>query len=347
MTARSRPHRTTHKPVDAWRDASGLLNVQPSFEDFDQFTNGQPVAKLGNDGDDYIEGGEGDDRAFGGLGQDDIIGGNSNLYGFSTVSQRQDGSDLIFGGAGTRIARNDLGMANYNFTDQPNAHSRDADMILADNGNLFRLVGVTVGTGVQMAPVSGAGTIALAGGVIQTFNGYLSFAYDNYSVPNGTALIRIVARAAQSLDYTWGGPSFNPSGAAKDIGAADEIHGGASDDFIYGQKGDDVLFGDGQDDDIIGGYGNDWISGGTGSDGIIGDDGRIFSSRNGTAELLYNIPAVPAGQDLGSIYQLTGQGAAGHHQCQRRLEEERRPDTLQSRSNRSQCPQPGPALPAW
>ena len=76
-------------------------------------------------------------------------------------------------------------------------------------------------------------------------------------------------------------------GAATDIGAADEIHGESGDDFIYGEKGDDVLFGEGQDDDIIGGYGNDWISGGTGDDGIIGDDGRIFTSRNGTAEPLY------------------------------------------------------------
>ena len=51
-----------------------------------------------------------------------------------------------------------------------------------------------------------------------------------------------------------------------------------------------MLYGDGQDDDIIGGYGNDWISGGTGDDGILGDDGRIFASRNGTAEPLYGIP---------------------------------------------------------
>ncbi len=50
--------------------------------------------------------------------------------------------------------------------------------------------------------------------------------------------------------------------------------------------GNDVLFGEGQDDDLLGGYGNDWISGGTGDDGVLGDDGRIFTSRNGTAEPL-------------------------------------------------------------
>jgi hypothetical protein len=50
-----------------------------------------------------------------------------------------------------------------------------------------------------------------------------------------------------------------------------------------------VLFGEGQDDDLIGGTGNDWISGGTGDDGVLGDDGRIYTSRNATAEPLYGL----------------------------------------------------------
>ena len=83
----------------------------------------------------------------------------------------------------------------------------------------------------------------------------------------------------------------------RDIGAADELHGESGDDFIYGQTGSDVLFGEGQDDDdLIGGYGHDWISGGTGQDGVLGDDGRIFTSRNGTAEPLYGIAAIPTAQ---------------------------------------------------
>src|SRR6185503_2154212 len=41
----------------------------------------------------------------------------------------------------------------------------------------------------------------------------------------------------------------------------------------------------------IGNWGADWMSGGTGTDGILGDDGRIFTSRNGTAEPLYGIAA--------------------------------------------------------
>jgi hypothetical protein len=100
---------------------------------------------------------------------------------------------------------------------------------------------------------------------------------------------KIVARAAQLLDYTPGGP--HRGSEAADIGAADELHGESGDDFIYGMRGGDVIFGEGQDDDLIGGYGHDWVSGGTGQDGILGDDGRVFTSRNGTAEPLYGIAA--------------------------------------------------------
>ena len=54
------------------------------------------------DGDDYIEGNGGNDVVFGGLGQDDIIGGSSDFFGLTTASQRPDGTDMLFGGAGTR-----------------------------------------------------------------------------------------------------------------------------------------------------------------------------------------------------------------------------------------------------
>jgi Ca2+-binding RTX toxin-like protein len=56
-----------------------------------------------------------------------------------------------------------------------------------------------------------------------------------------------------------------------------------------------VLFGDSEDDDLYGGWGNDWISAGTGDDGVLGDDGRIYTSRNGLAEPLYGIAAIPEG----------------------------------------------------
>ena len=231
--------------VSAERLADGTLSINPSFE-------------ASTDGDDYIEGGGGDDLIFGNLGQDDIIGGSSSLFGQIHATHRPDGEDTIFGGAGTDTVRNDLGDLSSE------GHARDADVILGDNGNIYRLVGTN-----------------------GTYSGnFLSFGYDNYS-----ETLKIIPRATELLDYTPGGLDYFPTAdlTAGDIGAADEIHGESGDDSIYGMKGDDVLFGEGQDDDLIGGYDNDWISGGTGQDGILGDDGRIYTSRNGTAETLYGI----------------------------------------------------------
>ena len=57
------------------------------------------------DGDDYIEGNGGGDVIFGNLGQDDIVGGSSDLFGLVARSQRPDGRDILFGGAGTEIAQ--------------------------------------------------------------------------------------------------------------------------------------------------------------------------------------------------------------------------------------------------
>jgi Ca2+-binding RTX toxin-like protein len=249
--------------VGAWRSKvadplyNSLLYVRGSSE-------------ASTDGDDYIEGGGGDDVVFGNLGQDDILGGSSSLFSLDTPAKRPDGSDLIFGGAGVDISRNNIGDAKEDpithvITTDATGHARDADTIIGDNGNIYRLVG-TNGT-------AGA---------------YLGFNYDNYGP------LKIVARATTLIDYTPGGPDYKASASA-DIGAADEIHGESGDDFIYGGKGSDVIFGEGQDDDIIGGYGNDRISGGTGQDGVIGDDGRIFTSRNGTAEPLYGIVATTQG----------------------------------------------------
>ncbi|HEX5279640.1 MAG TPA: hypothetical protein VFW28_06150 [Micropepsaceae bacterium] len=233
------------------------------------------------DGNDYIEGGGGSDVIFGNQGQDDIIGGSSDLFAKTDgtappstggpAAYRPDAGDLIFGGSGTQIARNAIGDATIDPTTQvitttTNGHANDSDMILGDNGDIIRLVGVNH---TQLAQRNGSG---LVGGVA-TSNGFLSFNYDS------DATLKIVPRIARLLDYTPGGPNYSPA-ALKDRGGADEIHGGSGDDFIYGETGNDRLFGDGQDDDIIGGWGNDWIDGGTGDDGLLGDDGRIMTSRN-------------------------------------------------------------------
>ncbi|MCA8884705.1 MAG: hypothetical protein KDA50_13305 [Rhodobacteraceae bacterium] len=240
------------------RDAAGLID-QSVF---------QASFSTAGDGDDYIEGNGGADLIFGNLGQDDIIGGSSDLFSLTNRNQRPDGQDVIFGGSGDLIERNNFGVPNAAFTDEASLasdiHARDADAILGDNGNIYRLVGIN--------SVGGSS--------------YLSFAYDIYD-----PALKIVPRAMDLLDYTAGGAEVNVTSAALDIGAADEIHGESGDDTIYAMLGNDVVFGEAQDDDIMGGTGNDWISGGTGIDGVLGDDGRLFTARNGTAEALYGLAA--------------------------------------------------------
>ena len=216
-------------------------------------------------GDDYVEGNGGNDTLWGDLGQDDLIGGSSSLYGLD-ASERSDGADLIFGGTGDAVERGDTGDLTAT------GHATDSDMILGDNGNIYRI------------GAASAGGFSLA-----------EFAYDQSSAFEDRGGERIVVRAAELLDYTPGGVSGDAL-VTTDHGAGDEIHGEAGDDFLYGMTGSDTLFGEGQDDDIIGGRGHDVIYGGAGNDGVLGDDGRIFTSRNGTAEALYGI--TPGGLDV-------------------------------------------------
>ncbi|MCP4784386.1 MAG: calcium-binding protein, partial [Fuerstiella sp.] len=246
---------------------SRTLDVRTSLTSIDDFDGPE------TDGDDYIEGGGGRDLILGNLGQDDIVGGSSSMFGATIASTRPDAEDKIYGGSGTRSARNDSGDLSAN------GHARDADVMLGDNGNIFRLVGIN-------------GTASS--------NGYLNFTYDTYGTET------VIPRAIQQLDYT--------DGQASDIGLSDEIHGESGDDIIWGMSGNDVLFGDGQDDDIIGGAGSDRIYGGTGVDGILGDDGRIFTSRNGLTETLHGLTSPNAqsieflpGTVIGAAHHLTRQ----------------------------------------
>jgi Ca2+-binding RTX toxin-like protein len=254
--------------VGACRDASNNLLINASKDDF-----------AGSDGSDYIEGGAGGDVIFGNQGQDDIIGGSSDLFTLTTPAQRNDLPNTIFGGSGgADIVRNGAGASG------DSAHSHDADGIIANNGDIVRLVGV------NGSPMT---------------TGFLTFNYDNY-----TPTERIIPRAFKLLDYTPGGPDLlvgqagpTVTGAAsangiRDIGAltlasgqaqGTEIHGGNGDDFMYGGPGNDVMFGDGQNDTMIAGYGNDWMSGGDGDDGMLGDDGRLFISREGLTEPLHGL----------------------------------------------------------
>ena len=181
---------------------SGALTVNPSFEG-------------AGDGNDYIEGGGGNDVIFGGLGQDDIIGGSSDLYGLTARSQRPDGSDLIFGGAGTEISPNNPGQATVdahgNITVIPGGDALDSDTIIGDNGRILRLVGVN-GT-----PRTGpSGTLAWnqpGSNGVASINGLLVYNYDNNNDKAINTNNHIVVRAVDELDYTPGGPDNNATAA--------------------------------------------------------------------------------------------------------------------------------------
>ncbi len=219
------------------------------------------VREAATDADDYIEGNGGADLIYGDLGQDDIIGGSSNLFGLGTGELRPDGADMIHGGAAnpTDLARNNAGPVDSNGSTLPGGHTRDADVIMGDNADIFRLVALSGGSSV-----------------------FLTFNYDAIYAADPSHYSRIIPRAFQLLDYD----PFNPG---PEIGAGDVVHGETGDDIIHGMSGSDIIYGEGQDDDIYGGLSNDWISGGAGDDAVLGDDGKIFTSRNGLTEPLQGL----------------------------------------------------------
>ncbi|HET7466406.1 MAG TPA: hypothetical protein VFL29_07050 [Candidatus Dormibacteraeota bacterium] len=279
------------------------------------------VDRPASDGADYIEGGGGNDVILGNGGQNDILGGNSDYFGRSgtctaatetTASAagtcpRPDGSNLIFGGSGTQLDRG--GMADTSIA----GHDTNSSVIVADNGEIIRIVGSDV-----------------SGGVRLDATGFARFNYDNYTDSDATGNPRplwqqshIVVRGVTLLDYTPGGPDLASQGGplvSGDIGgmpvaqvlsaaalAADgiaagslqigsEIHAEAGDAFIYGGPADDVIYGGGQNDTIITGYADNWVSGGRGDSCIIGGGGRCLVSRVSSTfgEPLYGIAATPA-----------------------------------------------------
>ncbi|MDX6472952.1 MAG: hypothetical protein QOK22_1768, partial [Gaiellaceae bacterium] len=268
--------------VGACRSASNALELHASTD-----VAPNDAARGTTDGNDYIEGNGGNDTIFGNQGQDDIVGGSSDLFSLASYDSRVDnvrdpgaaqGADMIFGGSGNDVAFGDPGVSTAN------AHASDADVIVGDNGDIFRILN--------------------SGGSFARYN------YDNYAAAPASALdSHIVVRVVSLLDYSVGGPDYNgaapgdptravnPTTHRVDRGGTDEIHGENGDDTIYGMTGNDVIFGDAQNDTIVGGYGADWISGGTGDDGILGDDGRLYVSRNSASygEPLYGIAAIAAG----------------------------------------------------
>ena len=205
------------------------------------------IPELASDADDYLEGNGGDDLIYGGLGQDDMIGGSSALFGLTTEDERPDGSDVIYGGVGLDTDRSDIGdttaedgvlLASIdsegNITTAAGGHARDADYIMGDNANVFRLVqGGAAGEDPE-----------------DLLDLFLTFNYDVMYYDPGI-YAQIIPRGMEQLDYTLGGAdyeggAYNNGAANADNGAADLIHGESGDDIIFGMTGSDLIFGEGQ-----------------------------------------------------------------------------------------------------
>ncbi len=248
------------------------------------------------DGDDYIEGNGGNDRIYGGLGQDDLIGGSSILFGLDgLVTNRPDGADMIYGGAGNPVQLS----RNASFTGPDNdisgdasvavptdeRHARDADVILGDNGEIYCIVTEDPETHVIGYEAFNYDYDAT------TANGFVDDGY------NGEAL-RIIPRAIDLNDYGYSYADADNDPSTRDVltftdevrGEGDLIYGESGDDVIHGMTGNDAIFGNSEHDDIYGEIGTDFLLGGTGIDGILGDDGLILTRRNDlNEEPLYGI----------------------------------------------------------
>ena len=204
---------TPTQRVGAFRTPTGCVGTSPNLLcDFVGPLTIYPSIERATDGEDYIEGNGGNDLVFGGLGQDDIVGGSSSFFSLTTPVLRPDGSDLIFGGAGTRSGQNEdacgpsLG-ATCPTTTIADQHARDADTIVGDNGDIIRIVGVG---GVDTPGCTSTDCHLLLNQ--PTRPRYVTFNYDTY---DGTGAVydpnkKIVVRGVTLLDYTPGGPDFQP-----------------------------------------------------------------------------------------------------------------------------------------
>ena len=301
-------------------------NAVPSFEvrdftqRFDLVTDTSHTVKFDvfealDDGDDYMEGNGGNDRMYGNLGQDDMIGGSSSLFGLgdafaafhgvgSGVLLRPDGADMIYGGAGNPdlLARNaSFGGVNNDITAHtlvPAAerHATDADTILGDNGDIFRIV---VDSNSELPGIQAAYAVYNYDRDAVTADGFNDDGYGAFD-DELTIRVRAVSLGDYGYAYVDGGPDSREvlSFLATARGEGDLIFGESGDDQIHGMTGDDVIFGNSEHDDLYGEIGNDFLLGGTGVDGILGDDGIIQTSRNSDqyGEALYGIGAKLAEQ---------------------------------------------------
>jgi Ca2+-binding RTX toxin-like protein len=183
----------------------------------------QASVDAATDGNDYVEGNAGNDIILGNLGQDILIGGSSDLFGLDTSSKRADGEDIIFGGSGNQLERNNTAEG---------LHARDADLILGDNARVATLR-------------DGAG--------------WLGYNFDDAYGETEQLLVR----AYTLLDYTAGGAGSDIGSGDElhGEGGNDTILGMTGNDLLFGEAQDDNLIGGSGYERIYGGTGVDGVLG--------------------------------------------------------------------------------------
>ena len=262
-TTRSRATARSTTRARSAAPAVGCLACEHAPRDYSTRRHLPVDTTAAGDGSDYIEGNGGNDSSSATRARTTSSAAaptSSALDDRRQAHAAATARDLVFGGSGTATPAHDDGGDT-----STNGHAHDADAIVGDNGDIVRLVGRT-------APDAAS---------------FLSFNYDNYSARG-----RSSPRAIALLDYTPAAPtSTRPQRRDRHRRRSTCIHGesGRRLHLRHGRQRRRSTA-TAQNDTIVGGYGTDWISGGTGDDGILGDDGRIFVSRNGTAEPLVRRP---------------------------------------------------------
>ncbi|WP_170311828.1 calcium-binding protein [Sulfitobacter sabulilitoris] len=226
----------------------------------------------GGDGDDYLSGDKGADTLDGGAGDDTLVGHKDN--------------DVLIGGAGKDVyyVTSDAGQ------DQILDFEQGADRIDMSGLGFWDFAQLTLtetGDGGVLLSWGGIDTLELTGTALADMDAG-DFILDDAPVIAATGSDDTIYGTdyAENIDGGAGNDyisarggddnAFGGAGDDKVLGGAgnDMVDGGDGKDRLYGQDGDDLMFGQGGNDVMSGGNGNDTVKGGGSNDRVYGNDGQ-------------------------------------------------------------------------
>ncbi|MGE4237665.1 putative Ig domain-containing protein [Hydrogenophaga sp.] len=219
----------------------------------DAFRGGHDLLD-GGTGDDYLMAGEGDDTLVGGEGLDRLLGqaGDDKLFAEIEQSDEQVVADH------TAATEDDDGI------------SGQGDILAGGAGDDWQVGGrradVLLGGEGQDTLWGGAGDDFIRGDANATAVG-VGWQFSRWV--SGT---HVYNHSLTNVGYE--SPSVS-------VGEADNLYGGAGNDWLFGDGGQDKLYGGSGDDVLFGGSGSDWLEGGEGDDVLLGDNGNGGSDGHG------------------------------------------------------------------